>query len=151
MSRNIGGTECDACGYRVIITGPVRAATEDDVGRYRSWLGMMIADAECALCGAKYIAWCDDRTARLFTHTYEFPDTLNSLWGAGRPVTERYALSWDLDDELAREDGSEPDIHFFDLSYRSTFDDEPGAEDRGMPRAEIERVVQEYRARQEGE
>ena len=136
MSSNICSIDCAACGYRVVAVGPVRVATAEEVSRYH--VGMMIADAECALCGAKYTAWCDDRSARMRTHTEEFPDVVNSRWGAGEP---RYR---NFDAQEAERDG---ETYFFDLSYRSTFRDEPSDYDRGLPLHEIEAVVREYRER----
>lgn len=66
---------------------------------------MWIADAECKSCGAKYAAWISPA-----------PDMVTGGGGAlyGARVSETMSLA----------------AHgFYDLSYRSTFDDEPGPTD----------------------
>ena len=104
MSRNLCMTHCNDCpAPRVFLVEPPRLATEDDCGRYyKNHVGLLVANAECALCGAKYLAWVDDRECD----------------------NGRYGSRFDAERE------------YYDLSYRSTFNDEPGPDD--LPRFEVE-------------
>lgn len=104
MSRNLGRTDCDQCGCDVVKASPNRACAEADSGAYREFWGMTISDAECSACGAKYTAWVDMRGSEQFT---------------------RYYGHYQYDVREGRYDPG----RFFDLSYRSTFNDEPGHED----------------------
>jgi hypothetical protein len=59
MSRNLCQRNCDRCGGVVEITGPTdkfqaRRPESIYVDEYR---GMLVADAECQICGALYLAW----------------------------------------------------------------------------------------------
>lgn len=103
MSRNLGHTNCRHCPGDVALIEAARPLTVDDVGEhyFREYEGMIVAEADCLGCGAEYLAWIDQR-----------PITGN--WG-------RLYRGW----AQSTRDG-EP---FFDLSYRSTFNDEPGEED----------------------
>jgi len=102
MSRNLCDTECYFCNGKVEVTGEVHDATEADVHRYFSeYKGCRFADAECVMCGAKYLAWMDTR-AHGRRHGY---------------------------------DGYTFDGTPHDLSFRSTFNDEPGEDD--MPVREV--------------
>lgn len=87
VSRNLCKTNCDWCGCdEVDLTGPEHPITPNEAGRYFSQFErLIVADAECVVCGAKYLAWVD----------------------------------------------SEP-RGFFDLSYRSSFSDEPEEADMGF-------------------
>lgn len=61
MSRNLGTTSCHACpaGAPTLVEEP-RPITEEDCGGYfDEYRGMIVANAECAQCGAKYLAWVD--------------------------------------------------------------------------------------------
>jgi hypothetical protein len=68
----------------------------------------VVAAATCAKCGAKYLAWVDDRAMR-------------------RPLGASHRFVGDL---------------FFDLSFRSTFNDEPGPDDL-PPWTRVERPTYE--------
>lgn len=104
MSRNIGKTNCNRCpAPRVALLEVPRLITEKDAGiHYQEFHGLYVADAECPLCGARYLAWID--------------------WPKGPSHWHR---------NHCRSDGD-----YTDLSYRSAFNDQPGADD--MPRFEME-------------
>ena len=99
MSRNLASTRCDHCGSdRVKITGRRHPITQDESGIYfDEFKGLIVADAECDVCRAKYIAWVDDTNCEVSHQTNR----------GGLPTQKG----------------------FFDLSYRSSFDDEPGSAD----------------------
>jgi len=101
MSRNIGQRNCYFCPSPVVLKEAERPVNERDVGGYYTeYEGMLVADAECPACLAKYLAW----------------------------VTGPKGSSWN---SLPREEGQ---THV-DLSFRSTFNDEPGEED--LPRYKV--------------
>lgn len=100
MSRNLCSQSCGACGGEVIKTSENRRATTSDVKAHDSYVGMLVADAECSECGAKYLAWVDIRGSQHY-EMYK-----------GHYMNEVF----DLDE-------------FKDLSYRSSFNDEPGEAD----------------------
>ena len=112
MSRNLASTHCDFCGaYPVLIEDP-RPITKEEAGRYfNEYEGMLVANADCPFCWAKYLAWVD-----------ESGRSTESLRGI-RP-------------QVPYSDG----VPFFDLSFRSTFNDEPGDEDR--PERSRHRVIE---------
>lgn len=93
MSRNLGYTLCDRCGSDVRLEETPRYITPEEAGPYfRNYHGMLVANAVCWDCGARYLAWMN-------YHGLPAPED-------GRPV---------------------------DLSYRSTFNDEPGPDDLPVP------------------
>jgi len=101
MSRNLGQTDCDRCRGIVAITGERHHITREEAHVYfDEFEGLVVADADCTKCGAKYIAWVD-----------------------GRPRTRPVGV-YGVD--LAQEKGAG---EFFDLSYRATFNDEASSED----------------------
>lgn len=105
MSRNLDRTTCVFCSGEVKLTSPPRSATKADVGAYtEQFEGMIVADAECSDCEAKYLAWIDERPR--ISNLYHNHDR----WAGQERVN------------------AEPQTHI-DLSFRSTFDDEPGVED----------------------
>ena len=111
MSRNLGGTTCAFCDGEVKLAEPTRFIRREDCGIYfDEYAGMLVAEAECADCMAKYIAWVDER-----------PRQKLYSWGP-HPRTPA--------------DGP----GFFDLSHRSTFNDEPGPLDMPTFRIEVQRV-----------
>ncbi len=59
MSRNLCQTECGQCGIDAVrLVEDPRLLTEEDAGVYHaSYRYLVVANAECALCGAKYLAW----------------------------------------------------------------------------------------------
>jgi hypothetical protein len=112
MSRNLCDTHCQFCGEcdTVELVEDRRPIREDEAGCYfEEYEGMLVANAACNLCEAKYLAWVDERPLK-------------------RP---RFWLG-------VRREPRHGDP-FFDLSHRSTFNDEPGEED--MPMYKVERVV----------
>ena len=110
MSRNLCETCCCECpAPRVALVELPRPITRDEAGYlFDEYKGMIVANAECPLCGAQYLAWVDERGRA----PYVFPEGSRM---SGTHVFTRHAdENWD----------------YFVLSYRSTFDDEPGEADR---------------------
>jgi len=97
MSRNLASTHCDFCGaYPTLIETP-RPITPEEAGQYfAEYEGLLVANADCPCCGAWYLAWVDER--------------------------ERVKKYPGFSDRFPYEDG----VPFVDLSFRSTFNDEPG-------------------------
>jgi hypothetical protein len=88
MSRNLASTSCDFCTEEVRLVEEPRPLAPADAGvYYTAFAGLTVANAECATCKAKYLAWIR----------------------------------------------VEVDRPFFDLSFRSTFNDEPGEADKPDP------------------
>ena len=103
MSRNLGSTSCYFCYEQPVLVEQRRPITEADCGAYYGeFKGMQVANAECPVCEAKYLAWVDAKALGGFGH-------------------------------LGRD--ADPEIGFVDLSFRSSFDDEPGPDD--MPKWRI--------------
>lgn len=97
MSRNLCRTDCDVCGAEPVTLGAIRRITKEDAGRYfHEYQGMLVADAECPDCNARYLAWVKPAPGHRETHGFYGPI-------------------------------------YYDLSYRSTFNDEPGPEDLPVP------------------
>lgn len=117
MSRNLCKTNCDWCGCdEVDLTGPEHQITPNEAGRYFSeFERMIVADAECMVCGAKYLAWVDERGREPWRHP------LARLDPSGEPYIPDHVF-----------DRHSAPGHFFDLSYRSSFNDEPGEADMGF-------------------
>jgi hypothetical protein len=94
-------------------TGPEHEITEQEGGvYYKEFSPMVVADAECEVCGAKYLAWVDERGREPWVGNgtiYHF---------------KNYADPDHYDD---------PRRAFFDLSYRKAFNDEPAKADEGDP------------------
>lgn len=111
MSRNLGSRECYFCGLEEVgCIEEARQITAKDCGCYfEEYAGLLVANADCGNCGAKYLAWVDDSATR-------------------------YARKYGIRQAAPEEDFG---ARFFDLSFRSTFDDEYGIED--LP------TVHEYR------
>ncbi len=102
MSVNLGRTDCYFCGtYPVLDEEPRLMTLEDSPCWYDGYPGMIVAKASCPQCCAKYIAWVKD--SALFREKH-----------GGR--------------EQKLSDYGEDATHF-DLSFRSTFRDEPGRDD----------------------
>lgn len=106
MSRNLCQTECDRCGHEPVrLEEPPRIIGEADAGRYAN----------------------------------EYRRNGLMVANATCPVCDAQYLAWvtsaegygarDMDRALAR------GIGYFDLSYRSTFNDEPGEQDLPKPSA----------------
>lgn len=111
MSRNLGSTCCYFCGETVKLDEPPRPITREDAGIYYDtrdgygYAGMIVANASCTVCEAQYLADIDKSACAGF-----------SSW-----------QSW----QVALQEGQ---THR-DLSFRSTFNDEPGIAD--MPKYKI--------------
>lgn len=111
MSRNLCTTRCDYLhggDPQVILLEEPRPITREDAGAYfPEYEGMLVANAECALCKAQYLAWVDEtaRTSR------------NYRW-----------------DHYGRRASSY--CPFVDLSFRSSFNDEPGEQDLPLYRVD---------------
>ena len=102
MSRNLCRTSCYFCKGEVKLTEEPRKGTEVDFGGYKDqYDGMIIANAECSDCEAKYLAWIDERTR-----------CSQEYHGCNRYTVVKGK--------------------FIDLSFRSSFNDEPDVDD--LPR-----------------
>lgn len=103
MSRNLCRTGCPCCDGQPVLTETPRPIREDEAGAYyHEYQGMMVAEAECPDCHAKYLAWV-----------------------TGHVHCDR--MRW-----------AAQGLPYVDLSYRSTFNDEPGPED--LPTHDVIRV-----------
>lgn len=112
MSRNLMRTDCDFCQGVVALVEEPRRVTREDVGGYFETRGGFGFAGMVAAHAA-----CIDCEAQY--------------------------LAWvsvdDCDGYRGQLGGCPDGCRFFDLSFRSTFNDEPGPED--MPRWRVERVV----------
>jgi hypothetical protein len=98
VSRNLGRVDCYFCDGLVVHDEPPRPITRDEAGGYfAEYEGMLVANAHCAHCEGKYLAWVRGR-----------PN-----WSLGHLAYKNYYEGGHID-----------------LSFRSTFDDEPGEEDK---------------------
>ena len=102
MSRNLCRTDCQRCSGPITLDEDPRLVTKEETGVYfAEYRGMLVANAECAWCKARYLAW--------LTRPQRWPGVGNSeSRGVWEPI---------------------------DLSFRSTFNDEPGPDD--LPEATI--------------
>jgi hypothetical protein len=113
MSRNLSTAHCYCCSGVVKMDEPPRRVTEKDVGNYyetRDGYGfadMIAAHASCVDCKAKYLAWVN----------------LADCVGYGSWYMQKHGRNGKHLDNDGNERG------FYDLSFRSTFNDEPGPED----------------------
>lgn len=58
MSRNLGDTLCAVCHRDVKLCGEPHPITKEEAGPYfDEYNGMVVADAVCPFCDAKYLAW----------------------------------------------------------------------------------------------
>lgn len=66
MSRNLCMTSCDRCqADEVGLIERPRQITPDEAGVYfGEFRGMLVANAVCPDCGARYLAWCQDNRPR---------------------------------------------------------------------------------------
>lgn len=104
MSRNLGDTVCGFCDGEVKLVEALRPITPNDAGtHYDEFKNMIVANAECVDCRAKYLAWVGNIPHHQTSH---LPCKTGAM--------------------------------LYDLSYRSTFKDEPGPAD--LPDYEIEIV-----------
>ena len=101
MSRNLCRRDCYYCNSVVDLVEEQRPITEQETGcYYDEYKDMSVANAQCSVCEAKYLAWI------------HYPES-SGIEKEGAP--------------------------FVDLSFRSTFNDEPGPED--APTYRVNRVV----------
>ena len=104
MARNLAGTDCDRCGFTPKLIEEPRLITKAEAGVYfDEYEGMVVANADCPECGAKYLAWVDDSQAS---------------WRSDPKYT---SMMFQLEPSKPQ-DG----LSFIDLSFRSSFNDEPG-------------------------
>jgi len=97
MSRNLASTKCKRCGFIPTLIEAPRPVTIQDTGSayFDLYKGLIVANAECPECKAKYLAWID---------------------GTGQKRCTSYPCKAE-------------DYPFFDLSFRGSFNDEPGPND----------------------
>lgn len=103
MARNLGRTSCNRCGHAVVkLDEEPRPITQAEAGIYfDEYEKLEVAKAHCPICQTKYLAWVDESETRYFGR---------AVGSIAHPRTAQEAP-------------------YFDLSYQSTFDDEPGAGD----------------------
>lgn len=107
MSRNLNSVSCMRCRTEVRAAGQSYRLPDD----HWSMPGLLLVDAECPVCQARYSAWVVDNDCR-------------------GTMRRRH---------INQED---KDRGFYDLSYRSTFNDEPGPGDLpDVGKVEVLRVV----------
>jgi hypothetical protein len=102
MSRNLGRIDCYFCEGRVKLVGKVHPIMREECGGYFSeYDGMLVADAECSDCEAKYLAWVDESTR------------VSGGWNRGRDEREFVDLSFrsTFDDEAGAADMPRWEIH----------------------------------------
>lgn len=118
MSRNLCKTNCDACPAPfVALEETPRPIRKEEAGVYfDEFQGMLVANATCPACEAQYLAWVDER-----------PRKPIRLPGGSMYFPERF-----VDPEF-------DSLPYVDLSYRSSFNDEPGGVD-DLPKYEVEYV-----------
>lgn len=113
MSRNLCTLYCRFCGTMPTLSEHPRPIRKEEAKIYfKDYEGMLVADAECSVCGAEYLAWVDERT-----------------------ITGKQA-------KYFLEDGCHPRFAsngFFDLSFRSTFNDDYGVKD--VPKSHMIRML----------
>ena len=105
MSRNRCDTKCAFCGETPEMVEEPREITVEDCGSrfIDEYRGMIVAKATCWLCGAKYLAWLD---------------------GTNRPANQ-FGSAWPRPER----DYDTGKYEVADLSFRSSFNDEPGDDD----------------------
>ena len=136
MSRNLGDTDCAICHDTVVLCGEPHPITIDEAHRYfGEYDGMIVADAVCTRCDAKYLAWVkrkkwsraagDTRPFEDLSFRASFndepapedlptPEMLKTIYVEqtqsyiNRKIGEVYKMLQDLNDELQREVASPP-------------------------------------------
>ncbi len=69
MSRNLGDRTCRICHDEVVLEELARPITEAETGPYHSeYRGMLVANAHCVTCDAKYLAWCVALASKRWGH-----------------------------------------------------------------------------------
>lgn len=105
MSCNLGRVTCARCGTEVRAGGQSYRLPDD----HGSMAGLLVVDAECPICQARYTAWLVERDP-----------------GSCRRAHTKEDI----------------DRGFYELSFRSTFNDEPGPGDLpDVGKVEVLRVV----------
>ncbi len=108
MSRNLATQTCYFCDTYPVLEEEPRPITKDDAGvYYDDYQGMLVANAHCPQCLAKYLAWVKE----------------------GAHFREKYGGR-----ESVLADYGDEATHI-DLSFRSTFNDEPSEDD--IPEYEV--------------
>lgn len=81
MSRNLNSTTCDFCGHDVELNENPRPITVKDTGIriFKKFEGMLVADAECPMCFAKYLAWVDEATMVGNKHHHRSPNRYGGI------------------------------------------------------------------------
>ncbi len=135
MSRNLCSIKCYYCdgipmpmnkATSVVLEEEPRYITEEEAGfYYREYKRLIVANAKCELCEAKYLAWVDE------SHR-EYPENILNNYkkcfpGLYQPEPRRIT-----------EDDRESGINFIDLSFRKAFNDEPADEDLPVYNVEAE-------------
>lgn len=102
MSRNLGDILCYFCQNDTVkLTGSERSITKQDCHAYfNEYEGMIVADAECKRCKARYLAWVD---------------------GSKRTLGSNHPMS-----DYPNRSQIPSNYKFTDLSFSSSFNDEPG-------------------------
>jgi hypothetical protein len=60
MSRNLGDTSCRICNRHVVLCSVPAYITPEQAGPYfTEYQGMIVANAVCSYCDAKYLAWVE--------------------------------------------------------------------------------------------
>ncbi len=113
MSRNLATSDCPQCKCAVVLEEAPRPITTGECGGYTAqFYGCLtVANAHCPSCLSQFLAW--------LRQVPPGPSTLG---------TRAPQLSARQREALVQGNGREP----FDLSYRSTFTDEPGALDEPL-------------------
>lgn len=119
MSRNLCDTACRICGDEAKLDGPARPIAKFDAGGYfDNYAGkLIVADARCSNCDAKYLAWV-----------------------SVVPRTSMDSGHW-------KKYGDHDDRPFVDLSFRRAFNDEPAPEDLPSPETLQRIALREHNVR----
>lgn len=121
MSRNLCSTTCDYCYAHVKLEESPRPITKEEAkGYFEEYEGMLVANAICEYCEAKYLAWVDETPRLIFRDR----DRRYKFWGTHMVYTPQEPM---------------PSIGYFDLSFRKSFNDEPAEED--LPKYQVDTVI----------
>jgi hypothetical protein len=113
MSRNLGYTACKFCDGDVRTSeAPRPITTQEAVGYFHEFEGMLVARAACVDCEAPYLAWVDQRTCVRPPHGCR-PESFAQFCRSGES--------------------------HFDLSHYHAFNDEPAYADLPAWRIEVVR------------
>ena len=97
MARNLGVRECYHCGHPVELVEEPHRITKRYAGPlYEEYQGMMVVQAQCPMCLARYMAWLD------LSKRVKFSSTNPSFFRDGKPVDLSYWSTFN--DEAAPQD-----------------------------------------------